>query len=365
MIELSKHIETLLLEHNCVIVPDLGGFVAQDCSAEFVEEEKVFLPPYRTVAFNPLLQINDGLLAQSYMKAGGRTYAETLRTIATAVAELKRSIEDNNGAELNGIGKLRLGTNGQYDFTPVAGGIVAPALYGLDAVTSKPVASKKGIGKRTGRKNEKISDYYTLRVRKTTFHSFAAAVVGMIFYFWAVPLNNSSRTSRMEAQMFEQMAKVIEPSTQAEPEITPSNVSLPIATVPAAITVVEASSNTKTSAVTIGKSNAPTTEAGIKHTAASPKATSSPLEEEPQPKAEPQSQHGYVIVLASQVSLKGAQTFVRQLADNGFTEAGIHRHKNITRVVYGNFASSQAAQSKLRKLRGTHRVFQEAWILKV
>ena len=36
MIELSRHIESLLLDNDCVIVPELGGFIAHYQSAYYV-----------------------------------------------------------------------------------------------------------------------------------------------------------------------------------------------------------------------------------------------------------------------------------------------------------------------------------------
>ena len=68
MIELTKHIEILLLENDCVIVPGLGGFIAHHQPAHYEEDEGVFLPPTRTVGFNPQLTMNDGLLTQAYMQ---------------------------------------------------------------------------------------------------------------------------------------------------------------------------------------------------------------------------------------------------------------------------------------------------------
>ena len=65
MIELSRHIEALLLTHDCVIVPGLGGFVTQYVPAYYVEEENLFIPPHRTIAFNAGLSLNDGLLVES------------------------------------------------------------------------------------------------------------------------------------------------------------------------------------------------------------------------------------------------------------------------------------------------------------
>ena len=45
MIELTKHIEILLLENDCVIVPGLGGFIAHHQPAHYEEDEGLFLPP--------------------------------------------------------------------------------------------------------------------------------------------------------------------------------------------------------------------------------------------------------------------------------------------------------------------------------
>ena len=65
MIELTKHLEHLLFENECVIVPELGGFIAHHQPAHYEEAEGIFLPPMRTVGFNPLLMMNDGMLVQS------------------------------------------------------------------------------------------------------------------------------------------------------------------------------------------------------------------------------------------------------------------------------------------------------------
>lgn len=42
MIELSRHIESLMLKHDCVIVPGLGGFVTQYVPARRVDDEQLF-----------------------------------------------------------------------------------------------------------------------------------------------------------------------------------------------------------------------------------------------------------------------------------------------------------------------------------
>ena len=69
MKELVKHIEILLLDHDCVVVPQIGGFVTCNAPAKYVEEENLFLPPIRTVGFNERLKADDGLLVRSYVEA--------------------------------------------------------------------------------------------------------------------------------------------------------------------------------------------------------------------------------------------------------------------------------------------------------
>ena len=89
MIRLSAHIVSLMLKHDCVIVPELGGFVAQYVPARLITAENILMPPCRTVVFNPRLNMNDGLLVQSYMQAYHTGYTETLRMVNAEVKKLK------------------------------------------------------------------------------------------------------------------------------------------------------------------------------------------------------------------------------------------------------------------------------------
>ena len=91
MNELSRHIEKLLLSHDCVIVPQLGGFVTQYVSARHVGCENLFLPPRRTVGFNPQLKLNDGLLVQSYMQAHETSYRIATEKPVTATRLIRVS----------------------------------------------------------------------------------------------------------------------------------------------------------------------------------------------------------------------------------------------------------------------------------
>ena len=131
MIELSRHIEALMLTHDLVIVPGLGGFVARCAPARYMADESLFLPPLRTIGFNPDLTFNDGLLVQSYMAVYESTYPDTLRMIEEAVDELKNKLLAGEDVQLHGIGTLSASLDGPLRFTPCEAGVVSPSLYGL------------------------------------------------------------------------------------------------------------------------------------------------------------------------------------------------------------------------------------------
>ena len=134
VIELERHIEILLLSNDCVIVPNLGGFVSHNIEARYEEQEQLFLPPLRTLGFNPQLTINDSLLVQSYIEAYDISYPVALQRIEGEVEELKQHLQNEGSYELNDIGILALNEDGNYVFTPCEAGILTPTLYGLSSV---------------------------------------------------------------------------------------------------------------------------------------------------------------------------------------------------------------------------------------
>ena len=132
MNELAKHIANLLLENDCVIIPNFGGFIAHYNPAQMVEEEHLFLPPMRVLGFNPQLRINDGLLAQSYMSVYGTTFPDAVKMIQQQAKELTVSLYETGSMELENVGELHFNIHGKYEFTPFDNRISTPGFYGLD-----------------------------------------------------------------------------------------------------------------------------------------------------------------------------------------------------------------------------------------
>lgn len=149
MIEIGRHIEILLLDYECVIVPGLGGFMTHHVEARYDEADNTFLPPLRTLGFNPKLKLNDSLLAQSYVEAYDISYPEAVNKIEEEVNELKQHIQNEGSYELTDIGVISLNEDGNYEFEPCEAGVLTPWLYGLCSFEIKMTAEGKAANAAT------------------------------------------------------------------------------------------------------------------------------------------------------------------------------------------------------------------------
>ena len=58
----SYYISELLFLHDCVIIPDFGGFIGKKRSAILNTTTGTLNPPSKQIVFNKNLNANDGLL---------------------------------------------------------------------------------------------------------------------------------------------------------------------------------------------------------------------------------------------------------------------------------------------------------------
>lgn len=103
---LEEHIIQLIKSHNCVIVPDFGGFIANYESAWINDGIGIIYPPYKQVLFNANLRQNDGLLAHAIVLANGMSYNDALNEIEGAVKSWKKCLTDGDRLQLGEIGFL-------------------------------------------------------------------------------------------------------------------------------------------------------------------------------------------------------------------------------------------------------------------
>jgi hypothetical protein len=361
VIELERHIEILLLSNDCVIVPDFGGFMAHHVDAHYDEDEGLFLPPQRTLGFNPQLKINDSLLAQSYVEAYDISYPEAVLRIEDEVNELKMHLQTKGFYELSSIGTLEFNENGNYVFTPCEAGILTPDLYGLCSFEMTPLKISAAPVPETVEEEEEEKEATQI--------------------FNINPLERDVETTEAEAE--------VEAEDEEEEDVVRIKFSwirnaVAVAAILLAVffaamptgktemmtrTISNINSNlffgmmskdTNTSKIEISKADIqkPTNKAD----------TISKLEKiktEQTVKAEPVKK-GYCIVLASQVSKRNAEMFIERLKAKGLDSAEIYvkqKAQSIRRVVCGNFQTQEEAYNELRKIHKNEEL-KDAWVYK-
>lgn len=334
MIQIERHIEILLLSNDCVIVPDFGGFMAHHIEAHYEEDESLFLPPLRTLGFNPQLRLNDSLLAQSYIEAYDISYPEALRRIAGEVSELKQHLNENGSYELNDLGTIYLNDDGNYEFTPCEAGILTPSLYALSSFEMQPLARQTATivplteqpqqEEQTEVKEaeDERPSAATISIKVSTLRNIAAACIAVLV-LWLFP-SQFSNDAHQSAQQLQASSEIMQ-------HMMPKNVTTgkPKAVVPQPAKTVQSAPIAKE------KEEAPVVE------------------------------DYFTIVLASQVSKKNADYYVEQLHKDGFPLAEVLLAGKNTRVIYGHFASESEAYNALRPLRSKSSEFAEGWVMKV
>ena len=330
MIELERHIEILLLDNDCVIVPDLGGFMSHYIEARYDDRENLYLPPLRTLGFNPKLTMNDSLLAQSYVEAYDISFPEAISRIEKEVSELHQHLENEGYYELYDIGTLRLNGEGNYEFEPCEAGILTPSLYGLNTLEIDKIVPVAPIAEplRQPAQEQKEPAERALHIKMSTLRKTAAIAAAIaLLVMLAIPVGNSTRqfldTCKIDKSWFYRI-------------------------MPKEIT-----------------SNKPVT---VNTKAATPKPAAPVKDETKQPVVEEKVQEPatyWTIVLASQVSKKNAELFAASLQKRGYAEATVVLRRNGNKVVMGRFSSETEAQNRVRTLRQESADFAEAWVMKM
>lgn len=139
MLRILPHIERLLLIHDCVIVPKLGGFVLQTIPAS-VHEDNTFSPSFKEMTFNMTLQHNDGLLAEAYMKQYDVNFKKAELMIEEDVSEMKASLQQYRKLSLGVLGSFVLGEEGQMIYKSPVDNNFNIATYGFSSFTMLPLS---------------------------------------------------------------------------------------------------------------------------------------------------------------------------------------------------------------------------------
>ncbi len=181
-IQLNNQIIDLLFEHDCVIIPGFGGFVAQYSAASFEEKKQTFAPPSKSILFNKNLINNDGLLAHKYVSSYQLTYEEALTLIEEEVALIKKNLLQFKRHELTGLGIFFMDGN-TIKFEKVENNFLASS-YGLPTFSIESFEIKK-------EEEPKKIIPLSPKTSKPSKWWVAAAIIPLLFYTAWIPLKTN------------------------------------------------------------------------------------------------------------------------------------------------------------------------------
>ena len=315
-------------------------------ASRYDEDDRSFLPPVRTLGFNPQLRMNDSVLVQSYVEAYDISYPEALRRIEAEVAELKQTLNEQGSYEMEDLGTLTVNQEGNYEFTPCEAGILSPELYGLGNFQFKRLKDQV-VAENTQKAQRPAAEQVSLQPTLLEFtdtdeddnraitikmswvrNAVAVAAAVVAFFFIATPVANSDLNTQSMSQLQHQLLyKLIPQDTNMIP----------------AEPIIEKSEKSEFSESTQAPEAVQESEPSEQSVSAAPT---------------------YYVVVASQVKMSNAEILVEKMHKQGFGEAKVFVHNNIVRVTCGEYQSESEAYRKANKL-SDNEDYYDAWVLKV
>jgi nucleoid DNA-binding protein len=117
-IDFISAIESLLLEHDCVIIPNFGGFVMNVQDFKFDEKEAIIYPRKKSIAFNERLKSDDGILAMHIAKQNVISQKKAFESVAAFGKEMKDVLRKNQPWAFGNLGTFSLTEESKIIFEP-------------------------------------------------------------------------------------------------------------------------------------------------------------------------------------------------------------------------------------------------------
>ncbi len=369
MKDLIQHLENLLPEHDCVVVPGLGGFVQNEVSARIQPGARLFYPASKEIGFNPRLKFNDGLLAQSYQEINTLSFEEANAAILAAVQEIQEKLEAGKFIRLGRTGTLFM-IEQQLIFRPDHHNHFYPEAYGLTTFTfpllNKPHTIDENVSapttqpevekemprepiKSASKRKEGRDEFIHIRFSRSRARQlFVAAAVFLFLLLFSKPAGvpSGNQEAGMLHNYLSVSSHVLPVSTKVQNPIIPL----------------------KDSALTEPKTHASVPAPGIqKDPSVKPTVPASGIQYDPSVKStrtvSESASHGYYIIVSAFLRKSSAQRWIREHEGESFIKnVGIIQAEGHARVYVKNFPTEEDANKFLNEFTSSHSEYASAWV---
>lgn len=333
--KLDHYISQLLFRYDCVIVPNLGGFVTNYKPASINPVKDTFYPPSKGISFNKNLSHNDGLLANAISQDNNISYEKALKIIEEAVFTIQQELKNRKKVAFENVGILFYDHENRLQFEPSATVNYLLESYGLSSFQQFPVKRKT--------LEDKIKETPVLPISgsKNTKKWIAAAAVFIPLAFLTIwiptKFDIGSELNYANLNPFKTVAPVYTERTSALPTIKK---------------VVTPTVDEKTQTIQFIANEKPIviTQATAEETA---KVDSTYVETK-------KLKANFHVVGGCFAEKQNAQKFVQELINAGFEASIIGKRKGLFTVSYSGFSTRQEAVEGLAQVKNHNK---KAWIL--
>lgn len=207
-------ISTLLVRHNCVILPNFGGFVARVSPAHIDETRGIITPPRKAILFNQQLTNSDGLLISEYALANEVTYTEAQATIHGIIDLWNDELKSGKRIGIERVGELHLDIHGRLSFVQDRFFNLLLSSYGLGVAKFIPISEKvlenvedSSVSKQEKSLIERMEEHVDLTIiqhpatriksSKWKYVAAAACFLPIAFYSFWIPTKTNALESGM------------------------------------------------------------------------------------------------------------------------------------------------------------------------
>ncbi len=153
---IESYIADLLYEHQCVVLPGVGGFVVNQQTAQIDPINHTIYPPSKVVSFNPNLKNNDGLLTKYVADNECIPYTTSSDIVSAYCNDICTSLKEQKVVQIEDVGTLSQIESGLIDFMPSDVNFDLQS-YGMQPLDCFPIYRKKELIHDLNEKNRQAS----------------------------------------------------------------------------------------------------------------------------------------------------------------------------------------------------------------
>jgi len=322
---LENYIKELLFQHDCVIIPDFGGFVTNIQSSKINKAQNSFSPPYKEISFNRDLKHNDGLLIGYVSRAKNIGFVDAKRLVNSFVKNLNIKLNKGKKVVIEDVGALQMDKEKNIQFEPSNTTNFLLDSYGLDHFNFDPL-EEYDVTKRIQKKFEERSPA-SLSRRRTLRRIAIAVPVAVALVLIPLKTNmldfNADISSLNPFSKTEQVQPKTESTVSEKPIIEKTDIEKPVA---------------------------------LEKTAETPAKTVSQPEK-------PVADLHYYIIAGSFLSENNAHRMKDQLEGQGFDPIVFKANNDFYRVGMKGYPSIDLALNEMKEMR-KKQGFEQVWVTK-